>query len=72
MKNMKLPNNIQEKVQKFIVSTHSTLDTQNELQSFFEMISPSLKIEVNIFIYSSILQDHPIMKKDKLVIEFVT
>ena len=46
MKNMKLPETLQEKVRDFMMSTQNNLDNQQELDSFLQMISPSLRVEV--------------------------
>ena len=43
MKNMKIPENLQRRVQNYIMSTESTLSIQMELQAFLDILSPSLK-----------------------------
>lgn len=43
MKNMKLPENLQNSVREFMLSTQSNLDNQKELDQFLNMISPSLR-----------------------------
>ena len=43
MKNMKIPDNLQRRVQNYIMSTESTLSIQMELQAFLDILSPSLR-----------------------------
>ena len=43
MKNMKISEQLQEKVQNYIMSTESTLSIQMELQAFLNLLSPSLR-----------------------------
>ena len=47
MKNMKLREDIQNQVRDYMMSTQTNLDLQKELDDFLNMISPSLKLEVN-------------------------
>lgn len=44
MKNMKLPEEIQTNIREFMMSTYSSLDNQRELDKFYTIISPSLKL----------------------------
>jgi len=46
MLNMKFPEYLQEEIRQFMVSTENNLDSQNELDSFMLMISPSLRNKV--------------------------
>ena len=46
MKNMKLPEFLQDRVREFMFNTHSNLDYQEELNQFLKIISPSLRVEV--------------------------
>ena len=43
MKNMKISSQLQRRVQKYIMSTESTLNIHKELESFLGILSPSLK-----------------------------
>ena len=43
MKNMKISSQLQGKVQNYIMATESTLSIQRELQSFLDILSPSLR-----------------------------
>jgi hypothetical protein len=46
MKNMKLPQVLQNEVREFMTLTYSNLDNQRELDKFLQIISPSLKQQV--------------------------
>ena len=45
------------------MSTESTLLQQQELNKFLRNISPSLKFEVNLFIYSHMVRHNPIISQ---------
>ena len=70
MKNLNIPDAIKDDVKYYISYTQSTLDHQNELDSFLAMLSPSLKQRVvrHIF-YDTILKtsvfegNHEILKE---------
>jgi hypothetical protein len=58
MENLDLPDKLQKKIQEYLTYTHSTLDQQNELDSFLLQLSPSLKLEVrNVLMKGSISKD---------------
>ena len=46
MKNMKMPEKLQNNVREFMMSTQNNLDHQKELDQFLGMISPSLRGQV--------------------------
>lgn len=52
MKNMKIPENKQDKIRNFIMRTHSTLEAQQEMNTFLNYISPTLRREVTKHIFS--------------------
>lgn len=66
MKNMKVPHSFQTQVREFLIFTAGTKDQQQELKKFLDMISPSLKIKVAIFIFANIVVKN---KKFKTVFE---
>lgn len=71
MKNMKLPDITQKKVQNYIMSTQSTLDHQQEMESFTKMISPSLRLEVTRYIFSTIVVQNPLLCGDEDLIDYL-
>ena len=62
MKNLHVPNLIQEDVKTYLAYTQSTYDHQKDLDTFLKMLSPSLKQQVSTHIFKSILLKNPIFK----------
>lgn len=71
MKNMKLPQQIQDRVISYLQYIQQTLNHQNELGEFFKMISPSLKEEVTRFIFSEQLKQNLIFALNSEVKDYV-
>jgi len=63
MKNMRLPEEIQNEIREFMFTTQNLLEYQKEMSLFLEMLSPSLKslvmqhIFINAFKRNSVFQD---------------
>jgi len=55
MKSMTINTDYQEDIREFIITTQGTKDQQDELAKFLEMISPSLKQQVAIKIFSKVV-----------------
>lgn len=62
MKNLKVPDRLQEDVKKYITYTSSTEDYQNEYDRFLGMLSPSLKQQVNIHIFHNAISQNHVFK----------
>ena len=71
MKNMKLPESVQTKVINYLQYTQSTLAHQEELDRFFEIISPSLKNEVTRFIFSIVINQNEIFSQKESLVDFI-
>ena len=71
MKNMKLPEETQKKVQNYIMSTQSTLDHQQEMDSFLKLISPSLRLEVTKHIFSMIVVKNEMFKDNEDLVDYL-
>ena len=71
MKNMRLPEEIQKKVQSYMMFTQASLDHQNELDLFLDMISPSLRIEVARQIFSDAIMKNEVLNRNPSLIEFL-
>lgn len=71
MKNMKLPEDTQKKVQNYIMSTQSTLDHQQEMDSFLNLISPSLKLEVTKHTFSMIVIKNELFKDNDDLVDYL-
>eukprot|EP00347_Sterkiella_histriomuscorum_P022573 403337973 len=71
MKNMKLPEDLQRKVQDFMMYTQSNLDYQKQLDMFLNMISPSLRLQVTQHIFLIAISKNIIFKGNQELIRFV-
>lgn len=71
MKNMKLPEETQKRVQNYIMSTQSTLDHQQEMDAFLKLISPSLRLEVTKHIFSTIVMKNSLFKENDDLIDYL-
>jgi len=56
MINLEICSEIQEKVRNYFLFTQVTLDEQQELEKFLRLLSPSLKLEVTIHIFASLMK----------------
>jgi len=63
MKNIRLHSELQVVVRDYLIFTQSTLDQQQELDKFLNLISPSLKLKVAHRIFDRILRDNPVLKQ---------
>ena len=72
MKNLNLPEKLQTKVTGYLTYTQSLLDSQNELKSFLDVISPSLREEVIQHIFAETLRNNSIFNFDESLIQFLT
>jgi len=71
MKNLNLPNDIQSQVIEYISYTYSNRDQQDELNKFFEMISPSLKFSVLTHLYKEVLESKCVLIISQEALEFI-
>lgn len=62
MKNLNLPNDLQDEVRNFFIFTQGTLEQQEEMAQFFNFISSSLKVEVSQQIFYGMAKDNIIIK----------
>lgn len=68
IKSLAIPQKLQLQIEGFLAYTQETLESQNELKSFFSVISPSLKEQVVQHIFEEPLSCNPIFNyNDKLV-----
>eukprot|EP00347_Sterkiella_histriomuscorum_P001244 403372776 len=71
MKNMNLPEDIQRKIISYLQYTQSTLAHQEELDKFFEILSPSLKNAVTRYIFSIVINQNEIFSSKESLVEFI-
>ena len=62
MKNMKLPEHIQDDVKSYLTYTQTTLDHQKDLDTFLNMLSPSLRQEVSKHIFLDAIMQNQVFK----------
>lgn len=69
MKNLKIPENIQEDVKSYLTYTQSTLDLQKDLDAFLNMLSPSLKNEVSRVIFHDAIMQNLVYKSHENIVK---
>ena len=72
MKNQSLPKEIQHEVIGYLTYTQALLDSQQELETFLSLISPSIKEKVIKHIFSKVLKQSEIFKDRDSLIENLT
>lgn len=63
MKNIELSADIQGAIRDYFLFTQSTLDQQTELNRFFKLIAPSLKVKVQRHVFTEVLSTNKILAK---------
>ncbi len=71
MKNMKLPEEIQTNIREFMMSTYSSLDNQRELDKFYSIISPSMRLQVTQHIFTNSIEKNLIFTGNQELIDFL-
>ena len=72
MKNQSLPKQIQHEVISYLTYTQALLDSQQELETFLDLISPSLREKVIKHIFSKVLKENEIFKDNDDLIDYLT
>jgi CRP-like cAMP-binding protein len=72
MKNMKLPEDLQLRIYDYLMSTHKILEFKDELESFEQMIPPSVRLEVRANIYRGIVQGSSLLRDNAALAEVTT
>jgi len=68
---MKLPFELQDEVKQFMLATQNNLDNQKELDTFMQMISPSLRNKVTKFIFLDAIASNPVLSGSQEAIDFL-
>lgn len=71
MKNLTVPEKLQVQVTGFLTYSKALLESQEELETFLQMISPSLRQKVMKHIFYDILLDNEVMCKNTYLIDFL-
>lgn len=66
MKNLEIGPEVQQEVRDYFLFTQVTLDEQQELQKFLDLLSPSLKLEVTIHIFAQLMKKKLFAKQSKV------
>uniref|UniRef100_A0A7S3K652 Cyclic nucleotide-binding domain-containing protein n=1 Tax=Euplotes crassus TaxID=5936 RepID=A0A7S3K652_EUPCR len=72
MKNQHLPRQLQHEVIGYLTYTQALLTSQQELETFLGLISPSLREKVIKYIFTNVLQENPVLGKNKKLIDYIT
>lgn len=64
MKNIRLPDQLQSKIMGYFKYTYQTLNSQMELEDFFRMVSPSIKLKVTRHIFAIEMLSNPLFNGD--------
>lgn len=72
MRNLGLPEKLQVEITGFLTYSKSLLESQQELEEFLYMISPSSRQKVLKFMFTTALMDNPIFQGSQVVIDFVS
>lgn len=72
MKNQSLPKDLQREVIGYLTYTQALLSSQQELETFLSLISPSLKEKVIRHIFSEVLRQNEIFSDNEKLINYIT
>jgi hypothetical protein len=71
MENLNITGGIKDQVKFYLTYTQSTLDHTNQLNSFLDMLSPSLKEKVIRTIFQDVLLTNSIFKEQEEVVQTI-
>jgi CRP-like cAMP-binding protein len=71
MENMKLPNELCNRILDYLTTTQSSLSAQEEYETFQKFISPTLQRQVSACIYDPIIRMNSILRKEPRASEFI-
>jgi len=53
--NLKLPLDLTDRIRDFVIANQDGLDSQNELKTFMQMVSPSLRMKVTNYDFYAVV-----------------
>jgi len=71
MKNMRLPESLQQRISDYLIYTEATLASSEELSAFKGLVSPSLYAEVLQCLYQQLIKDNEVVTCAPGVMSFV-
>jgi hypothetical protein len=72
MRHLGLPEKLQVEITGFLTYSKALLESQEELEEFLMMISPSARQKVLKFMFTAALSSNPIFLKSQTMIDFVS
>ena len=72
MRNLGLPEKLQVEITGFLTYSKALLESQEELEDFLSMISPSARQKVLKFMFTNALMKNPIFQRSHAIIDFVS
>lgn len=72
MRNLGLPEKLQVEITGFLTYSKALLESQEELEDFLLMISPSARQKVLKFMFTAALMKNPIFQESQVIIDFVS
>ena len=72
MRNLGLPEKLQVEITGFLTYSKSLLESQEILEEFLQMISPSARQKVLKFMFTTALMQNPLFQKSQTIIDFVS
>ena len=72
MKNLKIPKDIQNDVVGYLTYTQALLDSQQELETFLGLVSPSIKEKIIKHIFFQVLKDSEVFKGNEGLVDSLT
>lgn len=72
MKNMKLPEDLQLRIFDYLIATQNILEYKDELESFEQIIPPSLQQEVRVRIYCTIVDNNSFFRENPALSQGMT
>lgn len=71
MKGLKLPDELQKEIHRYLLYTHNNLEQQNELDIFLSQLSPSLKTQVRTAMLKDALNTNSALEKKSETIDYI-
>ena len=71
MKNLSIPRDLQNKVQSYLLYTRSTHDQQKDVDSFLNLLSPSLKVDIQQYIFADTMTKSKVFEGKKEIMEHI-
>ncbi|CAI2372437.1 unnamed protein product [Moneuplotes crassus] len=71
MKSLRIPEDIQDEVNMYIMNTHNNIEQQNELDTFLSQLSPSLQLQIRKAILKDVISQNDVFEGCDGAISFI-